>query len=77
MLDSTDSGAIQAETKKHGISLPIVYAVDPDWEKTYQVKGVSRTVYYSNDFKIAWSGIGLDEKSVGIIAGKIQSNPRG
>ena len=37
VLDSTDSAAIQAEAKKHGITFPVVYAVDPDWEKVYQV----------------------------------------
>lgn len=76
VLDSTDATAIQAEAKKHGITFPVVYAVDPEWEKTYQVKGVSRTVYYSNDFKIAWSGIGLNDKAVAILTGKIEADPR-
>jgi hypothetical protein len=76
VLDSTDSAAIQAEAKKHGITFPVVYAVDPNWEKVYKVDGVSRTVYYSSDFKIGWSGIGLDEKSVAMIESKIKSNPR-
>ena len=77
VLDSTDSAAIQAAAKKHGITFPVVYAVDPDWEKTYQVKGVSRTVYYSNDFKIAWSSVGLDDKGLATIVGKIKADPRG
>ena len=76
MLDSTDSAAIQGEAKKHGVTFPVVYAVDPDWEKTYQVKGVSRTVYYSNEFKITWSGVGLDDKAVAIITEKIKEEPR-
>ena len=33
VLDSTDSAVIQAAAKKHGITFPVVYAVDPDWEK--------------------------------------------
>ena len=76
VLDSTDSTAIQAEANKHGITFPVVYAVDPNWEKTYQVKGVSRTVYYSNDFKISWSGIGLNDKALSTIAEKIKDDPR-
>ena len=76
VLDSTDSAAIQAEAKKHGIKFPVVYAVDPDWEKTYQVGGVSRTIYYSSDFKIGWSGIGLDESALATIESKLKSDPR-
>jgi hypothetical protein len=76
VLDSTDSAAIQAEAKKHGITFPVVYAVDPNWEQTYKVEGVSRTVYYSTNFKINWSGIGLDDKAVAIIESKIKSDPR-
>jgi hypothetical protein len=76
VLDSTDSAAIQAEAKKHGITFPVVYAVDPDWEKTYKVDGVSRTVYYSSNFKIDWSGIGVDDKTIAAIESKIKSDPR-
>ena len=76
VLDSTDSAAIQAEAKKHGITFPVVYAVDPAWEQTYKVAGVSRTVYYSTNFKIDWSGIGLDDKAVAAIESKIKSDPR-
>ena len=75
VLDSTDSTAIQAEAKKHHITFPVVYAVDPAWEQTYKVEGVSRTVYFSSQFKIGWSGIGLDDKSVAIIESKIKSAP--
>jgi hypothetical protein len=76
VLDSTDSAAIQAEAKKHGITFPVVYAVDPNWEQVYKVDGVSRTVYYSSNFKINWSGIGLDDKAVAAIESKIKSDPR-
>ena len=77
VLDSTDSAAIQAAAKKHGVTFPLVYAVDPNWEKTYQVKGVSRTIYYSNDFKIAWSGIGLDDQRLAAISERIKHDPKG
>ena len=77
VLDSTDSAAIQAEAKKHGVTFPVVYAVDPDWEKVYQVGGVSRTVYYSTDFKIGWSGVGLDDAALKTIESRIKADPRG
>ena len=71
VLDSTDAKAIQAEVKKHGISFPVVYAVEKDWEDTYKVGGVSRTVYLSKNFKVSWSNVGLDEKSVAAIQEKL------
>ncbi len=77
VLDSTDSAAIQGEAKKHGITFPVVYPVDPDWEKVYQVGGVSRTVYYSNNFKVLWVGVGLDDAAVAAITAKIKADPRG
>ena len=55
----------------------MVYAVDPDWEKVYQVGNVSRTIYYSSQFKIGWSGVGLDEKALATIQGKIKSDSQG
>ena len=75
VLDSTDGNAIQAEAKKHGITFPVVYAVDPDWENVYQVGKVSRTIYYSSQFKIGWSGVGLDDKAKAAIEEKIKATP--
>ena len=75
VLDSTDNNAIQAEAKKHGITFPVVYAVDPDWENVYQVGHVSRTIYYSSQFKIGWAGVGLDDKAKAAIEEKIKSAP--
>lgn len=77
VLDSADSAAIQDVARKHGITFPVVYAVDPDWEKTYQVGNVSRTIYYSSQFKIAWAGVGLDDKSQTAIQTKIEAAPQG
>ena len=77
VLDSTDAAAIQAEAKKHNITFPVVYSVDPDWEKVYQVGGVSRTVYYSNNFKIIWAGVGVDDAALAAIEAKIKADPRG
>ncbi len=76
VLDSTDNAAIQAEAKKHHLTFPVVYSVDPDFEKVYQVGGVSRTVYYSTDFKIGWSGVGVDDNALAAIEAKIKADPR-
>ena len=77
VLDSKDAAAIQAEAKKHGVRFPVVYSVDPDWEKVYQVGGVSRTVYFSSEFKIGWTGVGVDDAALKTIEGKIKADPRG
>jgi hypothetical protein len=74
VLDSKNAAAIQVEAKKRGIVLPVVYAVDRDWNDIYKVNGVSRTVYYSKLFKVAWSNIGLDEKAVAAIREKLKAD---
>ena len=76
VLDSKDSAAIAAEAKKHHITLPVVYAVDPEWESVYKVGGVSRTVYYSTDFKVHWIHVGLDDSSLAKLSSEIKSNPQ-
>ena len=76
VLDSKDSAAIMAEAKKHRITFPVVYAVDPAWESVYKVGGVSRTVYYSTDFKVHWINVGLDAPALAKLTGEIKSNPR-
>ena len=76
VIDSTDAAAIAAEAKKHGIKYPVVITADPDFEKVYQVGGVSRTVYFSSDFKIGWSGVGVDDAALAAIEEKIKADPR-
>ena len=76
VLDSKDSAAIVAEARMHHITFPVVYAVDPAWESVYKVGGVSRTVYYSTDFKVHWINVGLDAPSLAKLTGEIKSNPR-
>ncbi len=73
VLDSQDAAAIQAEAKKHGITFPVVYAKDKEWNDTYKVDGLSRVVYYSHNFKVAWSQVGLDEKSVAALSEKLSA----
>ena len=74
VIDSTDAAAIEAAAKRHGIKYPVVYTADPDFEKVYQVGGVSRTVYYSTNFKIGWSGVGVDDASLAAIEAQIKAN---
>ncbi len=76
VIDSTDAAAIAAEAKKHNIKFPVVFTADPDFEKVYQVGGVSRTVYYSTNFKIGWSGVGVDDAAVAAIEEKIKADPQ-
>ena len=76
VLDSQDAAAINAEAKKHHLTIPMVYAVDPDWTGVYKVGGVSPTVYYSSNFKILWTGQGLDQPSLTKLDGEIKQNPR-
>ena len=61
MLDSTDAKAIQAKAKTQGITFPVVYAADKDWNDVYKVDA-SRTVYVSKNFKVVYSTVGLDAK---------------
>lgn len=76
VIDSTDAAAIEAQAKKHGIKYPVVYTADPDFEKVYQVGGVSRTVYYSTNFKIDWSGVGVDDAALAALESNIKANPQ-
>ena len=76
VIDSTDAAAIAAAAKKHAIKFPVVFTADPDFEKVYQVGGVSRTVYYSSNFKIDWSGVGVDDAALAAIEAKIKADPQ-
>lgn len=61
VLDSTDAKAIAAKAKANGITFPVVYATDKDWNDLYKVD-TSRTVYVSKKFRVVYSTIGLDDK---------------
>src|SRR3974390_1847840 len=43
VIDSDDTAAIKAAAERHGVTFPVVVAVAKDWDKIYQVRGVSRT----------------------------------
>src|SRR5580698_3727824 len=58
VIDSKNAKSIEAEAQKHGITFPVVVAVEKDWDKAYNVKGVSRTIYYAQQKnKIAWTSV--------------------
>src|SRR5258708_5863648 len=64
VIDSKDAKAIKAEADKHGITFPVVVAVEKNWDKAYNVKGVSRTIYYAQQKNnITWTSVGLDDKA--------------
>ena len=75
VIDSKDADAIKAEAAKHNITFPVVYAVESDWDTAYQVKGVSRTIYYAQKKNnIVWSGVGLTSKDEETLKSQIQKD---
>ena len=75
VIDSKNSKTIEVEAQKHGITFPVVVAVERDWDKAYQVKGVSRTIYYAHDRnKITWTSVGLDDKSAAELEGHVKKD---
>jgi len=72
VIDSQDAEAIKAEAAKHGVKFPVVVAVEQDWDEKYQVKGVSRTIYYAGkDNEIQWTTVGLETASAQKLAEKL------
>ncbi len=75
VIDSKDSDAIKAAADKHGITFPVVIAVEKDWDKAYSVKGVSRTIYYAQQKnKIVWTATGLDDKGIAKLTEQIKKD---
>ena len=70
IIDSKDAAAIKAAAAKHGITFPVVVATEKNWDNAYKVKGVSRTIYYAQKNRIAWTSVGLNDKS----AEELQAN---
>ena len=72
IIDSQDAEAIKAEAAKRGIKFPIVVAVEKDWDESYQVKGVSRTIYYAKkNNEIAWTTVGLEPEATKTLSAKL------
>ena len=61
VLDSTDAKAIAAKAKANGITFPVVYATEANWNDVYKVDA-SRTVYVSKKFRVVYSTVGLDDQ---------------
>jgi hypothetical protein len=78
VLDSKNAKAIEVEAQKHGITFPVVVAVEKTWDTAYHVKGVSRTIYYAHDKnKITWTSVGLDDKSAAELESHVKQDLAG
>jgi hypothetical protein len=78
VIDSKNAKSIEAEAQKHGITFPVVVAVEKDWDKAYNVRGVSRTIYYAQQKnKIAWTSVGLDDKSAAELENQVKKDLAG
>ncbi|HAV61789.1 MAG TPA: hypothetical protein DCY13_05430 [Verrucomicrobiales bacterium] len=77
ILDSTDTKAINAKAKEHGITFPVVVAVEKDWNDAYKVDGVSRTIYYAQKNRVAWTGVGLSETELSALTDKVKEDAKG
>ena len=72
ILDSKDTAAIKAVAAKHGITFPVVVAAEKNWDAAYDVKGISRTIYYAQKNRIAWTTVGLSEKASGELEASVK-----
>jgi hypothetical protein len=78
VIDSKNAKAIQATADKHGITFPVVVAVEKDWDKAYDVKGVSRTIYYARQKNnIVWTATGLDDKAASELESQVAKDIAG
>jgi len=70
-----DADTVKAEAVKHGITFPVVVAVEKDWDNKYHVEGVSRTIYYAQQKNnIVWTSTGLDEKAAAELATQVKKD---
>lgn len=72
ILDSKDTAAIKVAAAKHGITFPVVVAAEKNWDEAYKVNGVSRTIYYAQKNRIAWTSVGLNEKATGELEASVK-----
>jgi len=77
VIDSKDTKAIHAKARANGITFPVVVAIEKDWDEAYRVEGVSRTIYYAQKNRIAWTGVGLTEKEFATLTGKVKEDAKG
>jgi len=75
VIDAKDADAVKAAADKHGIKFPVVIAVEKDWNKKYDVNGVSRTIYYAQQRNnIVWTSTGLEGKAGDELAAKVKKD---
>jgi hypothetical protein len=75
IIDSKDADAVKTEADKHGIKFPVVIPVEKDWNKKYDVNGVSRTIYYAQQRNnIVWTSTGLGDKAADELAAKVKKD---
>jgi hypothetical protein len=79
VIDSKDSDVIKAAADKHGITFPVVVAVEKDWNKKYDINGASRIIYYAHQKNdIVWtSSNGLDSKSADELGSRVKKDLAG
>ncbi len=77
VIDSTDTKAITKLAKEHGITFPVVVAAEKDWNEAYKVDGVSRTIYYAQKNRVAWTGVGLSDADVTALTEKVKKDAQG
>ena len=47
-------------------------AGEKDWDEPYNGKGVSRTIYYAQKNRIAWTAVGLNDKTSGELEASVK-----
>ena len=77
VIDSKDTKAIRAKAEKHGITFPVVVAVEKDWDDAYKVQGTSRTIYYAQKNRIAWTSVGLDTQKAAQLQEQVKKDLAG
>jgi hypothetical protein len=75
VFEAKDTESIREAAAKHGITFPVVVAVDKEWNKKYDINGVSRTIYYAHQKNdIVWTSTGLDGKAAKDLAAKVKAD---
>jgi hypothetical protein len=74
VLDSKDTVAIAAKARKHKITFPVVIPAEEDWDKSWKVNGVSRTLYYATMSGITWVGVGLSDETAAALEARIKED---
>lgn len=74
VIDSKDTKEINKLAKQHGITFPVVVAMEKDWNKFYEVNGVSRTIYYAKKNRVAWTTVGLSDEGFSKLTSHVEKD---